>query len=98
MLRLANPLIDYFDSTTNSAVDVTCLNLIHYTHDGARMIFRASDVKNELVPDILTVNKHFIKPVYGDLPYKISVFSSTAQNIDAWYDTMDEINKILEVK
>ena len=98
MLRLVNPLVDYYDSTQKPGVDITCLNLLHFTHDGARMIFRASDIKNELIPDILTVNKHFIKPVYGDLPYKLTVFSSTAQNISSWSDTMKSLNSLLVLK
>ena len=94
VLRLANPLIDYYDST-KKPVDVSCLAFIHFTHAGARLVFRASDVKNELIPDILTINKHFLKPVYGSLPYNITVFSSTAQNILAWSSIMNELENLV---
>jgi hypothetical protein len=85
MVRFVNGFDDYFVSETSSALDVTCLNLIHYLNSGPKLVFRASDIKNELLVDILTIFEFFIKPVYSDYKnLQMSVYCSTAQGISSW--------------
>jgi hypothetical protein len=62
--------------------------------EGPRLVFRASDVTNELVPDILTINEYFLKPVYGDKEYQISIYSSSAQNTSGWSDTVSLLQEL----
>ena len=86
MLRFANSYERYHVSETTKPLDVTCLSLIHYLTEGPKLIFRASDIKNELFIDILTINEFFIDPIYNSnfKNYQMSVYSSTAQGILDW--------------
>lgn len=92
MVRFANSFSDYVYSETYSPVDVTCLNLIHYLNEGPKLVFRASDVKNELLVDLLTINEFFLTPVYGSTGAIVSVYASTAQGVDSW----NEFTRLLE--
>jgi hypothetical protein len=86
MLRFANSYERYHISETARPLDVTCLSLIHYLSEGPKLIFRASDIKNELFVDILTINEFFIDPIYNCnfKNYQMSVYSSTAQGVSGW--------------
>jgi hypothetical protein len=63
-LRIANNFNRYYLSEKNN-FDVSCLAAIHYYQNKPRIIFRASDIKNELYTDIITIYNFFIKPVYN---------------------------------
>lgn len=77
MIRMADTLRDFLDPTVNTS----CLSLIHYFKDSVKLIFRASDMKNELLIDLHTIKKFFIDPVFENSP-EIHVIASTAQNIN----------------
>lgn len=94
LLRFSNSLPAYYFSEMSRPKDVTCLSFIHYFAKEPRMVFRASDVGNELIADILTVSEFFLRPVYEEKEYEISIYSSTAQNISSWDDIMNTL-KIL---
>jgi hypothetical protein len=80
VVRIADSFGLYYDSTKKERLDVSCLNLIHYLGDKVRLVFRASDIENELFYDILTIYLFFIQPVY-DEEVDIEIFASTAQNV-----------------
>lgn len=92
-VRFASPLSEYYVST-HSPIDVTCLSAIHYLKDSCKLIFRASDIKNELLYDIITINSFFLSPIYKDKNYNIKIYASTAQNIEYWEDTMKILGRI----
>lgn len=80
-MRMANSLSEYAMSELKlSDIDTTCLAGIHFLDKEFKLIFRASDIENELIPDILTIYKYFIIPVYGLEPLTMTIYSSTAQN------------------
>jgi hypothetical protein len=84
VLRFANSFLEYYDSELVKSIDSTCLNLIHYFGNSPKLVFRASDVTNELLVDILTIVEFFIQPVYGDQNVHLSIYASTSQNIEGW--------------
>lgn len=94
LVRFAHDFSTYAASELLASQDVTCLSFIHYSPEGPRLVFRASDVANELVPDILTINEYFLKPVYGDKEYQISIYSSTAQNTSGWSNTISLLKEL----
>lgn len=77
MIRMADTLPDFLDSSVNTS----CLSLIHYFQDSVKLIFRASDMKNELLIDLHTIKEFFIDSVFENNP-EIHVIASTAQNIN----------------
>lgn len=77
-INFADTLLDYL---TNS-INTSCLNSIHYYKDNVTIYFRASDIENELLIDLYLIKEFFIDPV-GKFK-TITVFASTAQNIDAF--------------
>lgn len=79
VVNFADPLDEYIDDT----IDTSCLLAIHYHRDCVKIIFRASDMTNELLHDLNLIYEFFIWPIYGDKAFgpEIHVFSSTAQNI-----------------
>lgn len=77
VIRMADTLVDFLDPTINTS----CLSLIHYFQDSVKLIFRASDMKNELLIDLHTIKEFFIDPVFENSP-EIHVIASTAQNIN----------------
>jgi hypothetical protein len=96
MLRMANSFVEYSNSELGNPADVTCLNLIHYFKDKPRLIFRASDVANELLVDILTIVEFFIKPVYDDKQVELSIYASTCQNHSAFWNFVDNYRNLIE--
>ena len=78
-LRFLNSFDEYFISENLKTMDVSCLAYIQYMKDQASIIFRASDIKHELLVDIITLYLFFIKPIYSE-PINIEIFASTAQN------------------
>lgn len=94
LLRFSNSLPAYSFSEISSPKDVTCLSFIHYFSKEPRLVFRASDVGNELITDILTILEFFLAPIYEEKEYEISIYSSTAQNISSWDSIMNTL-KIL---
>ena len=97
LLRIANPIVEYAGSI-NAPKDVTCLSMIHFLDHSCKLVFRASDVENELIPDLLTINEFFLLPIYGEKVYDITVYSSTAQGISHFCDTMDKLTRILNAR
>ena len=94
VVRLVHDFSTYSASELFASQDVTCLSFIHYSPEGPRLVFRASDVANELIPDILTINEFFLRPIYGDVEYQISIYSSTTQNTSCWSDTISLLNEL----
>jgi len=86
VLRFIDSYNKYYVSETERSLDVTCLSLIHYLAEGPKLIFRASDIKNELLVDILTINEFFIAPIYNIKlkNYQTSIYSSTSQGTSDW--------------
>jgi hypothetical protein len=92
-IRICNSYSDY-STSHDTNLDVSCLSNIHYFENEIKLIFRASDIKNELFPDILSIYQFFIKPIYKK-PIKISIYASTAQNIDYVNELVEKINMLL---
>lgn len=79
-LNMSDRLEDYYNSI-DKKIDVSCLTGIHYKENRVSLFFRASDIENELIVDIVTIYDHFLKPVYGlKNNIKIELFASTCQN------------------
>lgn len=95
VLRMANSFEEYYNSEFVKPIDVTCLNLIHYFGDKPRLVFRASDVANEILVDILTIIDFFIKPVYGDKNVELSIYASTCQNHSFFDKFVNDYIKII---
>jgi len=89
-IRICNSYKDYVESLETN-LDVSCLSNIHYLKDRVNLIFRASDIKNELFEDIITIYKFFIKPVY-DKPITLSIYASTSQNVEYINELTEKIN------
>ena len=96
LIRLANSFSDYYTSIYEYK-DVSCCTSIHYLKNKVSLTFRASDIKDELYEDIITIYKHFIKPVYSDKSINIEIFCSCAQNIDGLHELNDKFLKIKKV-
>jgi len=65
---------------------------MHFSTDKTSIVMRASDVQNELVPDLLLARDFFVSKVFPRATrVDIEVYASTAQNIHAWSDTMDKL-------
>jgi hypothetical protein len=94
LLRFANSLPTYSLSEVSKPKDVTCLSFIHYFSNEPRLVFRASDVGNELITDILTISEFFLRSVYEEKEYEISIYSSTAQNISSWDNIMNTLETL----
>lgn len=94
LLRFSNSLPTYSFSEISRPKDVTCLSFIHYFSNEPRMVFRASDVGNELITDILTISEFFLRPIYEEKEYEISIYSSTAQNISGWNSIMNTLETL----
>jgi hypothetical protein len=99
VVRFANDFQTYSSSERDFPSDVTCLNLLHYMKEGPRLVFRASDVKNELLVDLLTIAEFFIKPVYEDLKgLQVSIYSSTTQGVDSWQEFINSVEYLYEAR
>ena len=92
VIRIANPIYEYKTSELNGRPDVSCLNLIHYYDGGVKLIFRASDIKNELFTDLITIYWFFIKPIFNKC--NIKIYASTVQNINGIIDFENKINNM----
>jgi len=95
IVRIANSLNEYYDSELSFPMDTSCLNLIHYLpNNRIRLVFRASDIKNELYYDAVTIYQYLLKPIY--VSFDLTIYSSTAQNIDGLNNFSRKIEKILK--
>ena len=90
VLRFANPVHEYADSVRQPR-DVTCLSMIHFLRGECRLVFRASDIEKELLPDLLTINEFFLAPVYEGGSYEVTVYASTAQGFSSFNKVLNEI-------
>lgn len=96
VLRFMNGFDKYFKSEIETQTDVTCLSFIHYLNVGPKLVFRASDVKNELLVDILTINEFFIDPVYINFKEaKTSIYSSTTQGFSSWDNFVELFRRLM---
>lgn len=96
VLRFANSFINYHLGEFNNR-DVTCLNLIHYYNpNNVRLVFRASDIKNELFYDIVLIYEFFIKPIFEN-EVNIEIYSSTGQNINYLEAVGSCVSKYIEM-
>lgn len=77
----ANTYDEYYTSESYVTTDVSCLTGIHYMPNFVNLIFRASDIKNELYTDLITIADSFILPIYKQI-VPINLLISTAQNIN----------------
>lgn len=91
MLRIANSFSEYKESVGGN-IDVSCLNLIHYLQNEVKLIFRSSDIFNELWVDIITIYEFFLKPIYSS-NIDIEIFASTGQNTNKFKETIKEMEK-----
>lgn len=92
VIRIANDVLDYYNSDKMN-IDTSCLNLIVYGKNKVDVIFRASDVKNELFEDFISIYAFFILPIYNH-PVDIQYFSVTSQNISSFSDTLFKIQNL----
>lgn len=93
ILRIVNNFSRYSLSEQLN-YDVSCLSLIHYYKNSPRIIFRASDIKNEFFTDVVTIYQFFIKPVYENSNVQllnIQFYLSTCQNINELESTIRKI-------
>lgn len=74
-VNFADTLYNYMRLFRNTS----CLNSIHYYNDNVTLYFRASDIQNELLIDLMLIMEFFIKPV-GEFK-TLTVMASTSQNI-----------------
>lgn len=79
-VTISDRFLDYRNSEIIKDLDVSCLSGIHYMKDKVTLFFRASDIKNELFVDIVTIYDHFIREIYGNENIKIELMISTCQN------------------
>lgn len=99
VIRFANSLDHYFNSAVYNDVDVTCLSLIHYIRSGkflnVKLIFRALDLENEALTDLITIYMYFIEPiVQADDIVTIEIIASTVQNIEHLTTFAESIKKL----
>lgn len=83
-VTMSDRLEDY-KSSINGGIDVSCLTGIHYKEDKVSLFFRASDLRNEFVIDMVTIYDYFVGPVYPlqvQEKLEIEVFISSCQNYD----------------
>ncbi|MFH1547429.1 MAG: hypothetical protein ABIC57_02995, partial [bacterium] len=99
-VRFLNSYLTY-NSSESRPIDVSCLAFIHYFYAddelNVKIVFRASDVKSELIYDVLTLYSFFIIPV-TDVPVCLSLYSTTVQNITFFETFINNLNKIIEEK
>jgi hypothetical protein len=98
VLRFVDDIKTLYDSQFFNNIDVSCLMAIHYHKNSCKLIFRASDVRYEIVPDIFTIFYFFIKNVYFkdckiDSDFKITFLSSTTQNVKYFKESINIIEK-----
>jgi len=79
VLRFLDTLTGYHSSTYISR-DVSCLAFIQYFENRVSIVFRASDIKDELLVDILTIYSYFIQPIYQQ-SVTLDLYCTCAQNI-----------------
>lgn len=96
IVRFVNSFGKCFSSEVNEPADITCLSFIHYLQSGPKMVFRASDIKNELLVDILTIKEFFLDPIYGTSVQRpqLTVYSSTAQGVSSWSNFLDSLRMV----
>jgi hypothetical protein len=96
VLRLANPGYVYMHSTEHP-VDVSCTLAMHFTSDKASIQMRASDVANELIPDLLLARDFFVHKVFPTKPsVDVELYSSTAQNVSDWDRVIETLGTLVE--
>lgn len=98
-LRIANDFARYLFSDDQN-LDVSCLAGIHYYKNYPRIIFRASDIKNEFFTDVVTIYQFFIKPIYKYFNIQllnIEFYLSTCQNINELELTLKKIQSHFNV-
>lgn len=93
VLNFTDPLLDSYWSETMDlhAPDISCTSFIQYLENRVNIVMRASCILNELICDILLDYKFFIFPIYGEKPVDVAFFSTTAQNVDVFYKTMQAL-------
>jgi len=95
IVRIIDDFMILYKSHYDESIDVSCLSFIHYFKNSIRFIFRASDIKNELIPDLLTLCTFFVEPVFNaNDNIDIFVFASTAQNVKYYEQIIIKIKKI----
>lgn len=99
MIRFANSLEHYFNSTVYNDVDATCLSLIHYIRNdkelNVRLVFRALDLENEALTDLITIYTFFIEPIRLEKEkVNIDIIASTTQNSNCFSDYLQKIEKL----
>lgn len=95
VVRLANPGKRYLESVEDKTIDVACTLAIHFMVDRVVVYMRASDIANELIPDLVLLTKHFLHPVYGHRSVPIEIYSGTAQNISSWDRIMVSLSNLV---
>ena len=93
VIRFLNSLPTYLNSE-----DVSCLAFIHYIYVNnllnVRIVYRASDIKNELFYDILLIYYYFIKPITSK-PISLSFYTSSSQNVEFLDQECDKIRRCI---
>ena len=94
ILRFLDPFDQYMSSN-----DVSCLAYIHYLRIdyalNVEIVYRASDVENELFYDLLLIYYFFVLPVYNN-KVNISFYASSAQNIIGLDKTLERLGRMIK--
>ncbi|MCF7795960.1 hypothetical protein K9M42_02605 [Patescibacteria group bacterium] len=96
VIRLTDDYIKMSDSINSKIIDVSCLQFIQYFNKKVNFMFRASDIKNELLLDILLLFDFFIYPIYKEQNIEIEIYASTSQKIDHFNKTIKKMKNKYE--
>lgn len=94
VLRFMDNFYGYKNSENKSLIktlDTTCLAFIHYRERDVKIVFRASDIKNELFYDFILLYQFFLVPVYGNKKIDIQIYATTSQYVSMLYKTLEQI-------
>lgn len=96
VIRIANDFKTYSESKVKN-IDVSCLNLIQIFNKHPKIVFRASDIQNELFVDIITIFLFFINKIMGsEKIIDIDIISLTSQNVSHFAHTAYQLRKGFE--
>jgi len=96
VVRFLNSFDEYM-APRDKKLDVSCLAFIQYIKlDGklnVKICYRASDIKNELWYDIITIYNSFVHPV-DQRAVDMTFYSSTSQNITSFNTTLLKLREV----
>lgn len=97
IVRFTNPVTEYLEGIRTEKMDTSCLALIHYFKDHCRLIFRSSNIDMELIPDLLTINEFFLKPIYQDHLFELSMYTSCASGVSSFTQVIERLENLMNM-